>query len=72
MLSNVVYNVSQPQTTTYTYDPFNRKTSETLPSIGDGKTRQTTWAYDRIGNVLTVQDPKGQITQKQYSISTAG
>ena len=70
VLSNVVYNVSQPQTTTYTYDPFNRKTSETLPSIGDGKTRQTTWAYDRIGNVLTVQDPKGQITQKQYDLDS--
>jgi RHS repeat-associated protein len=66
VLHNKVAGVDRPQVTTYAYDAFDRQTSETLPSIGDGHTRQTTTTYSRAGDALSVTDPKGQKIESDY------
>ena len=62
--------VERPQTTTYTYDPYNRQLTQTLPASasggGDGLTRTSTTAYDRVSNVLSSTDPKGQSVESDY------
>ena len=54
------------QLTTYQYDAFNRKTTETLPVPADGLARKTVNTFDRMGNVLTSTDPKGQVSINTY------
>jgi len=59
VISLTLLNGTQPQTTTYSYDGLNRKTSETLPSIGDGIMRETTWAYTQANEVRFKREPAG-------------
>ena len=54
------------QVTTYTYDAFDRQLTETLPAIGDGVARVTTTTYNRVGEPLLVNDPKGQSHETAY------
>jgi RHS repeat-associated protein len=55
------------QTTSYVYDEFDRKRTETVPSA-DGQPRQTTWTYFQNGTVASATDPKGQLTVNQYDL----
>lgn len=57
------------QSTTYTYDAYDRKLSETLPSP-DGQSRMTTWTYFRTGEAKTQVDPKSQ--QRDLTYDRAG
>jgi len=61
-----LYNGSGPQKTAYAYDPYNRRISETLPDVGDGHTRITATAYDRLAGVIGITDPLGQVTQQVF------
>jgi RHS repeat-associated protein len=54
------------QTTSYTYDAFNRRLTETLPTVADAQLRQTTWTYYRAGAVRTRTDALGQIHESEY------
>lgn len=54
------------QVTVYTYDAFNRKLTETLPTVADALLRRTTLTYYRNGALKTSTDPKGQITECDY------
>ena len=56
--------------TEYTYDPANRKLTQTSPSVplypsGVGRP-QTSYAYDKAGNILTLTDPDGHATTNTY------
>jgi len=65
-LENRVDGQLRPQVTTYAYDAFNRKLSETLPAVGDGITRQTVWTYTTSGEVASKTDPKSEVTSMTY------
>ena len=47
--------------TTYGYDGFGNRTSQTSPDTGT-----TTFSFDETGNVLSKTDAKGQITSYEY------
>jgi RHS repeat-associated protein len=57
------------QVTSYIYDDFNRKITETLPSPTDGSKRISTYAYDLVGNLLTATDPIGQENKATYDVA---
>ena len=62
VVSLILYGAA-PQETTYSFDFADRQLTETLPDVGDGMARITSNRYDRVGNVLSVWDPKGQEVQ---------
>lgn len=60
--------VTDPQqhTTTYAYDAFGRKVSETLPTLPDGTAPKQTWRYNTLGQLDQVVDFDGQVTDYAY------
>lgn len=54
------------QTTTYTFDSYKRKLTETLPTVADAVIRQTRKSYHPNGTVATTTDPKGQVVEMTY------
>ena len=52
--------------TSYEYDPLDRQTKQTLPYIGGSDSRDTVTEYNRVGEVIKVTDPKGQIVETDY------
>jgi len=69
ILHNVAGGSTNLQTTAYVFDSYDRQVSETLPSVGDGTNRVTTTVYYRNGNVKTITDPKGQVTETEYDLA---
>lgn len=69
-------------TTTFSYDAFGHKASETLPTVAQGTPKQT-WHYNGLGQLDTATDfdghvttygydPEGRVTLKQvYASATA-
>jgi RHS repeat-associated protein len=53
------------QTTSYLFDAYNRKVSETLPSP-DGQARVTTLTYNPNGTLQSRKDPLGQVAEMLY------
>jgi RHS repeat-associated protein len=61
-----VVNSSGDQVTEYAFDAYDRRIRENLPDIGDGIARTTVTVYDRLGSVIGVTDPAGQLTERTY------
>jgi len=55
-------------TATYTYDNLDRITKITLSSADGNQTKEITYTYDEVGNVLSVADDVGKIEYK-YDIN---
>jgi len=51
-------------TATYTYDNLDRITKITLASVDSSQTKEITYTYDEVGNVLSVADDVGKIEYK--------
>lgn len=58
--------------TTYEYDAFHRLTKVIHPEVLDQNNQNIhptfSYAYDIFGNVLTAEDPKGDIIEKSYNL----
>jgi YD repeat-containing protein len=52
-------------TTSYTYDSYNNRTSESQPAVSAG-TPTTSYTYNSFGEVLTMTDPLGHVTTYTY------
>ncbi|MGQ9779218.1 MAG: RHS repeat-associated core domain-containing protein [Bacillota bacterium] len=55
---------SPGQLTTYSYYPRYRLKAETVS--GGGQSLTTSYTYDKVGNLKTVTDPRGQTTTYEY------
>jgi RHS repeat-associated protein len=68
--NEIVY--SDARVTAYTYDKTNRATGVTLPNPTTGASSGPTYGmkYDKIGNVVSVTDPMGNVTSYRYDAAS--
>ncbi|MGA2198460.1 MAG: RHS repeat-associated core domain-containing protein [Nitrososphaerales archaeon] len=56
---------AEGNTTSYAYDKLGRVTTVSAPPI-NGVVAKTSYSYDDVNNIITITDPRGNITKNYY------